>query len=58
MTRPSAVAAGQLRGAAGDEEALDELDHAVDDVTRMLRCYETVLAEHGMRLPYFGHEIA
>jgi hypothetical protein len=38
----------------GGSEAPDELDYAVEEMTKMLRFYESALAEWGVRLPYYG----
>jgi hypothetical protein len=57
LRRQLADAAGRLRRAADGDEALDELDYAVEEMTQMLRFYETVLAERGIRLPYLREEI-
>ncbi|MEU8665253.1 DUF6959 family protein, partial [Actinoplanes philippinensis] len=46
-----AAAAGRLRRDPGDGEALDDLDHAVGEMTEVLRFYERVLAERGLRRP-------
>ncbi|SNT16565.1 hypothetical protein SAMN06264365_14818 [Actinoplanes regularis] len=47
-----ADAARRLRREPDDGEALDDLDYAVDDMTRMLSFYEAILAERGIDLPY------
>jgi hypothetical protein len=54
-----AVLQTQLAGAAralhersGDVEALDQLDHAVEEIGTMLGFYELVLSQHGIRRPY------
>lgn len=46
--------AGRLREAVGGPEALEDLDHAVEEMAQILRFYESVLAAHGIRLPYVG----
>jgi hypothetical protein len=46
-------AADRLRAAAGDQEAVEDLDYAVQEMTDILRYYESVLAAQGIALPYF-----
>jgi hypothetical protein len=46
-------AAGRLRRDPGDGEALDDLDYVAGEMAEMLRFYESVLVEHGMKRPYF-----
>ncbi|MEV4514750.1 hypothetical protein AB0K00_38055 [Dactylosporangium sp. NPDC049525] len=48
-----ADAADRLRPAASDREAVEDLDYAVEEMTDILRYYESVLAAHDIRLPYF-----
>jgi hypothetical protein len=52
LRRQLAAAASRLRRNGGDADALDDLDHAVDDLTGLLRFYEAALAERGIRHPY------
>ena len=47
------TAADRWRHAADDQEALEDLDYAVEEMTDILRYYESVLAAHDIRLPYF-----
>ncbi len=44
--------ARRLRLDPGNDEALDDLDYAVDEMTQLLQFYESVLAERGISLPY------
>jgi predicted RNase H-like HicB family nuclease len=44
--------ARRLRRDPSDDEALDDLDYAVEEMTQVLQFYETVLAERDMNLPY------
>jgi hypothetical protein len=36
----------------GNDEALDELDHAVQEMEAIVVLYEEALSERGIRLPY------
>ncbi|GAB1644704.1 DUF6959 family protein [Krasilnikovia sp. MM14-A1259] len=47
-----AAAARALRAEPGDEDALGELDHVVEEVGAVLETYERTLAERGIRRPY------
>jgi hypothetical protein len=47
-----AEAARALRDGPGNVDALDKLDHAVEEMAAMLDFYESVLSEHGLRRPY------
>ncbi|WP_433796142.1 DUF6959 family protein [Actinoplanes sp. CA-252034] len=47
-----AGAAGRLRQAPGDAEALDDLDYAIGEMTLLLEFYEHTLAERGVERPY------
>ncbi|GAA2595484.1 hypothetical protein GCM10010435_88150 [Winogradskya consettensis] len=44
--------ARRLRRDPSDDEALDDLDYAVNEMTEVLQFYETVLAERDLDLPY------
>jgi hypothetical protein len=46
------AAARRLRRDPADGEALDDLDHAVDEMTGLLDFYEAVLTEQKIDLPY------
>jgi hypothetical protein len=52
LHRQLADAASRLRRTVGDSEALDDLDYAVEEMTNMLRFYESALAERDVRRPY------
>jgi hypothetical protein len=46
------AAARILRLDPGNDEALDELDHAVQEMEAIVVRYEEALSERGIRLPY------
>lgn len=52
LHRQIADAADRLRRSARDGEALDDLDYAVEEMTDLLRFYESALAERDVRRPY------
>nr|BFE57292.1 hypothetical protein GCM10020063_018180 [Dactylosporangium thailandense] len=56
LHRAFADAAARLRRAADDEEALDDLDYAVGEMTDMLRFYASALADQGLARPYVRDE--
>jgi hypothetical protein len=56
LQRQLADAASRMRRTVGDREALDDLDYTVEEMTKMLRFYESVLAERDVRRPYFRND--
>ncbi|MEV4134181.1 hypothetical protein AB0J72_18665 [Dactylosporangium sp. NPDC049742] len=56
LHRQLADAAGRLRHAAGDSEALDDLDYAVEEMTNMLRFYESALTARDIQRPYHRND--
>jgi hypothetical protein len=53
LVRLFADAALQVRRDVEGSEALDELDRGLEQMTTMLRFYESALTERSIRLPYF-----
>jgi hypothetical protein len=47
-----AAGARALRVDPGDHGALDELDHAIQEIEAIVAVYEHALSERGIRLPY------
>ncbi|MEO3746021.1 hypothetical protein [Plantactinospora sp. B5E13] len=56
LHRLLAEVASRLHRDVGDSEALDDLDRTVEEVTSMLRFYESALAEREVRQPYHRHD--
>ena len=52
LQRQLADAVSRLSHARDDAEAWDNLDSAVEEMTQMLRFYESVLEEHDVERPY------
>lgn len=57
LQRQLADCVSRVRHAADDTDAWDDLDDVVEEVTQMLRFYEAVLEEHGIRRPYFRDDV-
>jgi hypothetical protein len=53
LHRQLADGLGRLHRTATDAGALDDLDHAVAEMTQILRFYETVLDENHIERPYY-----
>ena len=56
LHRLLADVASRLHHAVGDSEALDDLDYTVEEMTNMLRFYESALDERDIRRPYHRHD--
>lgn len=52
LHRQLADAASRLRRTVGGSEALDDLDYAVEEMTNVLRFYESTLSERDIQRPY------
>lgn len=52
LHRQLAESARALRREPGSNEALDELDDAINEMRTMLDYYEHILTERGLRRPY------
>jgi hypothetical protein len=53
LQRQFADAVNQLRRTRDDTDAWEKLDSAVEELTQMVRYYESVLEEHDVERPYF-----
>jgi predicted RNase H-like HicB family nuclease len=58
LQRQLADAVSQLRHTRDDADAWADLDSAVEELTQMLRFYESVLEEHDVQRPYFRNSAA
>ncbi|MEV6814779.1 hypothetical protein [Micromonospora sp. NPDC051296] len=56
LHRLLADVASRLRHTVGDSEALDDLEYTVEEMTNMLRFYESALAEWDVRRPHHRHD--
>lgn len=56
LHRLLADVASRLRHAAHNSEALDDLDYTVEEMTNILRFYESALAERNVQRPYHRHD--
>jgi hypothetical protein len=56
LQRQFADAISRVRHTLDGTDALDDLDYAVEELTQMLRFYESILEEHDVQRPYFRHD--
>jgi hypothetical protein len=57
LHRQLGSAVNRLRRTVGDSEALEDLNGAIEEMTEMLRFYESVLAKRGVRRPYLRDDV-